>query len=173
METPRLYLRPFLLDDAPEIFRLNGNPEVMRFLGKREVYTSVEEARSWLESYLERAKSLPYARWAVIRKEDGAWLGWCGLKLHPDGETDLGFRFHEAYWGRGYATEAGKAWLERGFKEFNLPRMVAQTTSENLGSQRVITKLGFTRDPATDHDEDGFRWLSYEISRSAGFSLPS
>lgn len=165
METQRLYLRPFQLEDAPEIFRLNSNPEVMRFLGKREVYSNVNGAVEFLEQYLKLTAPLPYARWAVIRKADDAWLGWCGLKLHEDGETDLGFRFHEEYWGQGYATESGMAWRDRGFEEFNLPKMVAQTTSENLGSQRVITKLGFTRTPALDHDEGSFRWWSYELFR--------
>lgn len=165
METKRLFLRPFLIEDAPHIFRLNATPEVMRFLGKREVYSSVELASEFLENYLKSTASLPYARWAVIRKEDNSWLGWCGLKLHPNGETDLGFRLHLEHWGKGYATEAGRAWIERGFNEFDLPKLVAQTTSGNQGSQRVITKLGFVRDPDSDHDEGEFRWWHYELYR--------
>ncbi|MEM6770527.1 MAG: GNAT family N-acetyltransferase [Bacteroidota bacterium] len=166
MVTERLALRPFLLRDAPEIYRLNGNPEVMRYLGKREVYDTTEQALEFLEGYLQKTRALPYARWAILRKSDGAWLGWCGLKLHEDGETDLGFRLHQQYWGQGFATEAGRAWLERGFKEFKLPKIVAQTTSENVGSQRVITKLGFHRTPTLDHDEGEFRWWHYALMRS-------
>ncbi len=163
METSRLHLRPFLIEDAPEIFRLNGNPEVMRYLGKREVYERLEQAAGFLEAYIPNSASLPYCRWAVIRKSDDSWLGWCGLKLNEDGRTDLGFRFHEEYWGQGYATESGEAWLRRGFGEFKLPKIVAQTTSENLGSQRVITKLGFSREPEADHDEGEFRWWNYAL----------
>lgn len=163
METPRLKLRPFLHEDAPEIYRLNANPEVMRYLGKFEVYTEVEQAAAFLQSYIDGARRLPYSRWAVLRKADGRWLGWCGLKLNADGRTDLGFRFHREYWGQGYATESGRAWIDRAFSEFDLPKLVAQTTSENLGSQRVITKLGFKREPIADHDEGNFRWWNYAL----------
>lgn len=164
VDTQRLLLRPFQVTDAPEIYRLNASPEVMRFLGKREVYETVEEAAAFLSRYIEGMKTLPYARWAVVRKADAAWIGWCGLKLNENGETDLGFRLHEEYWGQGYATEAGKAWLTWARDVAGLKRVVAQTTSENRGSQRVITKLGFVREPGGDHDEGEFRWWNYSIN---------
>lgn len=164
METDRLLLRPFLTKDAPEIYRLNADPEVMRYLSKDEVFTGEDAARKFLVGYAERSQELPYARWAMIRKEDEAWLGWCGLKLHDSGDTDLGFRLHQKYWGKGYATEAGRAWLAWGFAEAGLQRIIAQTTDENLGSQRTLTKLGFARQPEEDYDEGGFRWWRYAIT---------
>lgn len=167
METDRLLLRAFLVEDAPEIYRLNADTEVMRYLAKDEVFPDVDAAREFLTTYTSRSQVLPYARWAMIRKADGAWLGWCGLKLHDNGTTDLGFRLHQKYWGKGYATEAGRAWLAWGFEEAGLQRIIAQTTDKNLGSQRALTKLGFTRRPEEDYDEDGFRWWRYDIAPAA------
>ena len=133
----------------------------MRFLPQDEVFADEAAARRFIIGYLETTKALPYCRCAVVRKADGSWLGWCGLKLHPDGQTDLGFRLHEEYWGQGYATEAGKQWLRWGKDKAGLEEIIAQTTSGNRGSQRVLEKLGFERTPDTDYDEDGFRWRRY------------
>ena len=77
-------------------------------------FASVEEARAFLEAYPDyRVHGM--GRWAVVAKDGGAWLGWCGLKRGPDGEVDLGFRLHRRYWGRGVATETGAASLAHGF----------------------------------------------------------
>jgi RimJ/RimL family protein N-acetyltransferase len=79
MLTERLEIRPFIVEDAPQIYRLNTDPEVMRHLPKDEVYANVDEARFFLDKYISRMQEVPFARQAVIRKSDGAWLGWCGL----------------------------------------------------------------------------------------------
>ncbi|MFT7120496.1 MAG: RimJ/RimL family protein N-acetyltransferase [Neolewinella sp.] len=163
METKRLLLRPFQLQDSVEVFRLNANEEVMKYLPDDEVYTREDEAAMFLGKYLEMSKDWAYARWAVVRKEDNALLGWCGLREQPDGETDLGFRFHHEYWGRGYATESGRAWVDYGFGEAGLERIVANAADENIGSQRVLVKLGFNRLQEEDHHEDGFFWKRFEI----------
>lgn len=164
LSTTRLLLRPFILQDASEIFRLNANPEVMRYLPKDEVYRRPEEAEAFLAQYISTMKYEPYTRWAVVSKGNGTWLGWCGLRRHADGKTDLGFRFHQQYWGKGYATEAGQVWLKEGFITFGLSRIIAQTTDENVGSQRVLEKLGFTRTPEKDYEEEWGRWWRYAIT---------
>jgi len=163
LSTSRLTIRPFLMEDDVQIFSLNASLEVMQYLPKGEVYTTVQQARGFLKRYLEQMKEMPFSREAVIRKSDGAWLGWCGLKALEGGVVDLGFRFHQAYWGNGYAAEAGKAWLEYGFGEARLKRIIGNAASENLGSQRTLEKLNFHRCPEEDFFEDGFDWLRYEV----------
>ena len=152
-----------MLDDDVEVHRLNANAEVMQHLPKDEVYTSVDQARSFLKRYQERWEEIPFVREAVIRKSDGAWLGWCGLKILEDGTVDLGFRFHREYWGKGYAAESGKAWLKYGFGKASLKRIIGNAASGNAGSQRTLEKLGFQRCPEEDFSEDGFDWLRYDI----------
>lgn len=164
LETERLLLRPFLLTDAAEAFRLNADPAVMLYLPKDEVFASVESARFFLANYIAGMETAPFARHAVVRKEDGAWLGWCGLKALDDGNVDLGFRFHQEHWGKGYATESGKAWLAYGFEERGLRRIIGNAAEGNRGSQRALEKLGFQRVPHEDHEEDGFNWWRYEVT---------
>lgn len=165
LETDRLILRPFLDSDAPTIFALNGDPEVMRYLPKDEVYTSEQEASAFLKAYIEKSRAWPFARWAVVRKSDQAMLGWCGLREVEHGEVDLGFRFLCEHWGRGYATESGQRWLEYGFGPGGLTEIVAKAADENIGSQKVLTKLNFERRPEQDGEEDGFLWRSFLLRR--------
>jgi RimJ/RimL family protein N-acetyltransferase len=162
IHTPRLQLRPFRISDAEEVFRLNGHPEVMRYLFKDEVYSSPEQATQFLEKYL--AADVPFSRWAVISRDNGDWLGWCGLKQNDNGEVDLGFRFHYANWGQGYATESGKAWLAYGFGPGQLKEIVGNAAEGNLGSQKVLTKLGLSRAPERDFQEGAFNWFKFVVT---------
>ncbi|TXF89759.1 GNAT family N-acetyltransferase [Neolewinella aurantiaca] len=163
LETERLILRPFLFADAPLIFALNADPEVMKFLPKDEVYTSEEQAADFLDQYIRKAQDWQFSRWTVLRKSDQKKLGWCGLREVEKGEVDLGFRFLREYWGQGYATESGQRWLEYGFNEGKLAQIVAQAAAGNLGSQRVLTKLNFVREPEDDAVAYGFQWLKYRL----------
>jgi len=59
-------------------------------------------------------------------------------------QTDIGFRFFKQHWGKGYATEAGKACIEYGFSTLNLPKIVGRVMKDNVASIRVLEKLGMT-----------------------------
>ncbi len=165
LETERLILRPFCAADAGMVFALNGDPEVMRYLPKDEVYASEAQAAEFLVSYIEKSIALSFARWAVVRKSDLRTLGWCGLRRVEDDEVDLGFRFLREHWGKGYATESGQRWLKYGFGPGGLAEIVAKAASGNIGSQRVLTKLNFERRPEHDGEEDGFLWRSFVLRR--------
>jgi ribosomal-protein-alanine N-acetyltransferase len=79
----------------------------------------------------------------VIRKQDSAWLGWCGLKQHAD-YVDLGFRFFRKSWGNGYATESAMACLEYGINELNIKHIVGRVAIGNNASVRVLEKFEMT-----------------------------
>lgn len=140
MITSRLRLRPFTLEDAAEMYALNADPEVMRYVPDLP-FEDVAAARRFLEAYLPIYAS-GYGRLAVIRREDTAFLGWCGLKKHEDGAVDLGYRFHRRYWGIGYATEAAMACRDHAFTVLGLDSIYAHAAHDNLASQRVLTKIG-------------------------------
>lgn len=143
IETPRLLLREFTPEDAEQIYLLNADPEVIRYTGD-DAFASVAAARDFLQRY-DVYRRYGMGRLAVIRRSDGQWLGWCGLKYHPDQEiVDLGFRFFRRFWGQGYATEAGRACLEYGFRNLQLDVIVAHAMQANGASIRVLEKLGFT-----------------------------
>lgn len=97
LQSQRLILREFEISDAEEFYKLNSDEEVIRYTGD-SAFDSVESARVFLSNYNEYEKN-GYGRWAVIDKESKVYLGWCGLKYHKEGYTDIGFRFHKQYWG--------------------------------------------------------------------------
>lgn len=114
LETERLLLRELNVGDAESFYALNLNPNVIRYTGDSS-FESVEEAARFLQNYKDY-KTNGYGRWAVIDQSSGAFLAWCGLKYSKDAdETDIGFRFFEQHWNKGYATESARACLNYGF----------------------------------------------------------
>ena len=91
IETPRLILREFTVDDAYKIWELNSDPEVIKYTGDPP-FENVENARKFIENY-EEYKKTGFGRWAVIKKDSNSFLGWCGLKLNEQNLVDIGFRF--------------------------------------------------------------------------------
>ena len=155
IETERLLMREFLPDDVEQMYLLNLDPDVIRYTGDK-AFTSVADAADFLSHY-DAYERFGMGRLAVIRKSDEKWLGWCGLKYHPkEQEVDLGFRFFQAYWRQGYATESGKANLEYGFRQLKLKEIVAHVDEANFASIRVLEKLGFSN------------WMPYKFDGDEG-----
>ncbi|MCH2215878.1 MAG: GNAT family N-acetyltransferase [Flavobacteriales bacterium] len=141
-ETPRLLLREFEISDAEALLRLNSNEEVLRYTGDI-AFETVQDARNFLENYNEYERN-GFGRWAVVLKDSGSFIGWCGLKKNEEGYVDLGFRFFQEEWGKGYATEAAEASLSFGFKKLGLKEIIGRVAPENKASLRVLEKLGMT-----------------------------
>ena len=141
IETERLLLREFILDDAEKFYQLNLNPNVIRYTGNT-AFKSIEEAKSFLENYNDY-KANGYGRWAVINKNSSEFIGWCGLKYGElENETDIGFRFFEEEWNKGYATESATACLKYGFDVLKLNTIIGRAMKENTASIKVLEKIG-------------------------------
>jgi len=141
IETDRLLLREFILDDAEKFYQLNLNPNVIKYTGNA-AFKSIEEAKSFLENYKDY-KTNGYGRWAVINKKSNEFIGWCGLKYGElENETDIGFRFFEEEWNKGYATESAVACLKYGFEVLKLNRIIGRAMKENKASIKVLEKIG-------------------------------
>jgi RimJ/RimL family protein N-acetyltransferase len=140
LKTERLELREFLPQDAEQMYQLNLDPEVIRYTGDPP-FASIVEAADFLSAYDDYSRN-GFGRWAVIRKQDGAFIGWSGLKRHDDGMVDIGFRFFQHEWGKGYATESAKAVLDCGFNELKLEEIIGRAAKANTASIRVLEKLG-------------------------------
>jgi RimJ/RimL family protein N-acetyltransferase len=162
LETERLYLRPFQEKDAPFLFDLNSDEEVMRYTGDH-AFEHLEAARKFAVDYVTNSQGqcalYHMGRKAVIRKADGVFLGWSGLKNHKEEDfVDIGYRFLKKYWGKGYATESGLEVLRHGFQDHGLNQLVAHVHELNYGSQVVAKKLGM-------HLEHRFLWDHREPAR--------
>ncbi|MGB0884286.1 MAG: GNAT family N-acetyltransferase [Flavobacteriales bacterium] len=139
-ETKRVVLRPLDVSDAEAFFRLNADPDVLKFTGD-SAFLSVDEARLFLEQYPDYELN-GFGRWAVVSKDTNTFIGWCGLKLNEEHQVDLGFRFFQNEWGKGYATESAKAALDFGFKQLNIQEIIGRAAIENTASIKVLEKIG-------------------------------
>lgn len=144
IETDRLLLRLFTINDTALIYDLNQDPEVIRYTG--DPIRDPEHAREVLEkTILPQYALYNHGRWAVHLKPGLEFIGWCGLKARPErNEIDLGYRFSRNFWGKGYATEAAFACLKYGFEQLGLPRIVGRAMPGNLASLKVLEKCGMS-----------------------------
>jgi len=139
--TERFELRPFSLDDASLLYELDKVEAVHKYLGENPV-KSFDQSVKILEYILEQYEKNEIGRWAVIRKEDGKFVGWSGLKLEDEGYYDIGYRLLPEYWGQGIAFETAKFWLDYGFKVLNLPEIIGDAHIGNIASNKVLRKIG-------------------------------
>jgi len=139
IETSRLYHREFDLSDAKYMFDLNSDKEVIKYTGD-DHFSSEEEALNFIKNY-NHYKIHGFGRWAVILKENNAFIGWSGLKLNEENDIDIGFRFFKKYWGKGFASESAKAVLDYGFNVLKINRIVGRVLPDNIASVRVLEKL--------------------------------
>lgn len=139
--TERLILRPFSLDNAKDIFELNGDSDVMKYTGDQP-FGNIEEAREFISNY-NHFEKWERGRCGVFLRENNTFIGWCGLKYHEDTrETDLGYRFKKVFWGKGYGTEAANICIKDGFTRLQLHRIYAEAYAENVRSIRIMEKVG-------------------------------
>lgn len=146
LETDRLILRTWRLDDAPELFEICGDAEVMRFLGSGKPYETIGEADEFLHWATEYQKENGFCRWAVTLKGNLKTIGSCGFaRPHGTEEIELGYLLARKFWGNGLATEAAAACLIYGFGKLEFREIIALTDLENVASQRVLEKIGFVQ----------------------------
>ncbi|NEU08175.1 GNAT family N-acetyltransferase [Flavihumibacter sp. R14] len=163
LETERAYLRKLTLEDAESFYNLNHDPEVLRFTGDKP-FATVEDAKGFLSNY-DQYEKYGVGRLAVIEKNSSKFIGWCGLKYSPDqDEYDLGFRFFQDYWNKGFATESAKKCLEFGFSDLKLKRIVGRAMKENMASIKVLEKLGMAFKEIFDFD--GREGVIYELTKN-------
>ena len=163
LQTERLLLRELNPDDAENFYKLNLNPNVIKYTGN-SAFKDIDEAKEFLENYQDY-KLNGFGRWAVIEKSTNEFLGWCGLKYDKNlDETDIGFRFFEEHWNKGLATESAKACINFGFENLNLKSIVGRAMSENIASIKVLEKIGLKFEKEFDFDENN-KGVIYRINK--------
>jgi RimJ/RimL family protein N-acetyltransferase len=139
----RLLVRAYVPDDIATIHAvLYGDADAMRLIGGA---VDNDETRRRIESYIALHEQTGTSFWAVTERATGTIVGEAGL-LPFDGkgpEIELGYAFGAAYWGRGYATETGRALLTHAFDVLDLDHVLAVTKPANAASRHVLQKLGF------------------------------
>lgn len=142
-ETARLIVRHYTAEDADNFFLLNSDPEVMRYI--RPV-KSREDTDLFFAEVMQYSKDYPeYGRMAVNEKQSNIFIGsFAVIPLENTKHMQLGYSLLPAYWGKGFATELTKAGLNYVFTQTNLEEIFGVTESENVDSQKVLLKSGFS-----------------------------
>jgi len=147
IETERLILREFLPTDDVGMFEMDSDPEVHRFLGHKPV-KNIDESQKQIENLRKQYQDNGIGRWAVILKNTNEFIGWSGIKLITNSINnhqnfyEIGYRFKQKHWGKGYATEAGLAFVDYAFNEMKVKALYAYADPGNIGSRNILEKLG-------------------------------
>ena len=119
---------------------MRSDQEVMRFIREPQ---NRNETVNWLKLVSSRWEDEKIGFCAVVEKTTNKIVGWCGLwRLKETGETEVGYAIAKEFWGNGFAAEAARRFLQYGFEELNLKKVVAVAMPENNASRRVMEKLG-------------------------------
>lgn len=140
IETDRLRLRLFQPQDLDELASMFSDPQVMRYVadGKPAGRDVAEKA---LTSVIDHWRRHGFGRWAAEDKKTSQFVGFGGLRS-LFGMPEVVYHLAPAHWGKGLATELGRASLRYGFEEHRFERIVAIAKPENASSIRVMEKLG-------------------------------
>jgi [ribosomal protein S5]-alanine N-acetyltransferase len=157
IETRRLTLREFTLNDAPFFQALVNDADWLRFIGDRNVHSN-DEARAYLaRHYLSKYEKDGFGFYLTALKTTGEAIGMCGLiKREGLDDVDIGFAFLPAYRGHGYALEAARASLDYARDVLAMKRVVAIATPDNVSSIALLKKidLQFESEVRLPHDPD-------------------
>jgi len=154
IDTGRLTLRGWRREDHAPFHAMCNDPRVMRFLGPAlsdaDVTAAIDRQNHLLDSH-------GYCFWAIERRSDGAFLGFCGIKPGPDGtpiagEVEIGWRLAHEHWGQGYAREAAQATLDWAWDNLDTPQVAAMTVQANEASWGLMMRLGMQRVVGGDFD---------------------
>lgn len=175
--TERLLLRPWRAADREPFAAMNADPEVMRFIGSGVLDPVDSDAmRDRLRREWTRAG---HGLWALERRDDGAFAGFCGLTAVPfgtrgaAGALEVGWRLPRAQWGRGLATEAARAALGVAWSSLAVPSVVALMHPGNARSLAVGERLGMRVVGTTVHPPTGWRVLVLRADRPDPPAPPS
>lgn len=146
LETKRLILRPLQASDRDDLFEYTQDEETARYVTWNANQT-IEQAEQFLNYVLSNYAQGKEAPWAIEWKETGKMIGtidFIHLLLDENKQAELGYALSRQFWGKGIVTEAVECVMAYGFEELKLERIQARCMEGNIGSARVIEKVGMT-----------------------------
>jgi [ribosomal protein S5]-alanine N-acetyltransferase len=144
LETERFVLRQIKQDDSKEIFQYFSKDEVTKFYDL-ESFTNIEQAEELIHRWNQRFENNQGIRWGITLRSEGSVIGTCGFhgwaKNHC--KIEIGYELTPEYWQQGFMTEVIPKIIEFGFNNLGLNRIEAFVEPENIGSRKVLEKVGF------------------------------
>jgi len=143
IETERLFIKQWTLDDIEGLFNVMSDSKVHIYTGDNP--WTMERCKSYIEFNINRkVKSLEDFHGAVVLKESNEIIGLTGLNPYLTKEPEIEWQLGARFWGKGYATEVGKAIIEAAFKNTDITKIYGMVNPDNIGSKRVMNKIGMT-----------------------------
>lgn len=146
LETERLILRRFTMDDVDLLMELDNDPAVMARISPGVDVPREEIVDDTLPAFLSYYDRFPgFGFWAAIERATGRFLGWFHFRPgegHGPLEPELGYRLHTFAWGQGFGTEGSQALIDHGFRELGIERVLAETMVVHTASRRVMEHCG-------------------------------
>lgn len=184
--TKRLILRQFTENDADNLFELDSDRNVIRFVNLGiikggnpidiDYETIINKTLPRFISYYQKYEG--YGFWAAIEKLSNQFIGWFQFRpaldsqfnvnsgLYNDNDIELGYRLRQTAWGKGYATEASRALILKGFCELGTQRVVSSAISANKASIRVMEKAGLKFELQFIHPEIEPEVVKYSLDKN-------
>jgi ribosomal-protein-alanine N-acetyltransferase len=143
IETHRLILRKFQLEDVQQLAPILANPRVMKFSSTGIL--SVLETQAKIQGFIASYRQYGFGKWAITFKESNQLIGYCGIAIEQidnKDEREIGYRLDPKFWGQGLATEAASAAIQYGLEQLKFPYLLGIVERENKAYVRVLEKLG-------------------------------
>jgi ribosomal-protein-alanine N-acetyltransferase len=148
LTTERLILREFSASDWPAVLAYQSNPLYLRYY--EWTSRTPGEVREFVQMFLAQQQEDPRRKFqlAIVLKATGQLIGNCGIRMRSADahQADIGFELDPRHWGQGYATEAARAVVQFGFTRLRLHRISSWCIADNVGSARVLEKLGMRQE---------------------------
>lgn len=163
IETKRLILREYTLEDIDHLYEIISDKETMKFFDCPYTY---EQTKRWIEWSISHYCEHGFGFYAVILKETGEFIGNCGLTFqHIDNEylPEIGYHIHKNYWKQGYGSEAAIGVKEWAFKNTKYNELYSYMSQDNIASVKVALNNGMKH--VKDYIEEDKIYSVYKIER--------
>lgn len=158
--TDRLDLRPVSADDVPELFAITSDPRTYRH-EPRSRHADLDVTRAWVERAAARWRTDGLSYWCVRLVADGSVVGLGGVQRQSTGAWNLHYRLAPEQWGRGYATEVGRAGVDAAHAADGTVPVIAWILPTNEESVRVARRLGLLPQGLHADPSDGTARLAF------------
>ena len=164
LETERLILREYTMEDFDALYEILSDPETMQHYPKPY---DENGTRRWLQWSLQNYKEHGFGLWAVELKETGTFIGDCGITMQNiDGEIlpEIGYHIHKAYWRQGFGSEAARAVRDWAFENTKYPCLYSYMKYTNVASYSTAAAAGLKKIKEYPDEIDGITYV-YAITR--------
>jgi len=166
LESERVAFSCWEQTDDDLVFLLWGDEAVTRYTSKTGKFTE-SEILARLNLEIENEKKFRFQYWPIFEKESGEFIGCCGLRPCNAGARvyELGFHLRSKFWGKGIALEAARRVIQYAFDSLNADDIFAGHHPDNIGSKKVLVKLGFVYVGDEYYEPTGCYHCTYTLSR--------